>query len=129
MATLIFYQRILYSRGWGCVSQHLRNINKPFFNVRRLAPTPVSYLPVRWGEQQIPLVPRPFGQAVWHSCRMGARNQEQTRGRIGPQHQLGNLRVGELLFQIRLHALYSTRPHGLVQAICWHTCPDLDLGP
>ena len=24
--------------------------------------------------------------------------------------------------------LYSTRPHGLVQAICWHTCPDLDLG-
>ena len=31
MATLIFYQRILYSRGWSCVSQHLRNISKPFF--------------------------------------------------------------------------------------------------
>ena len=30
MATLIFYQRILYSRGWSCVSQHLRNISKPF---------------------------------------------------------------------------------------------------
>ena len=28
-----------------------------------------------------------------------------------------------------LHSLYSTRPHGLVQAIFWHTCPDLDLGP
>ena len=36
--------------------------------------------------------------AVWHSCRMGARNQEQTRGRIGPQLRLGNLRVGELHF-------------------------------
>ena len=35
MATLIFYQRILYSRGWSCVSQHLRNI-KPFFNACRL---------------------------------------------------------------------------------------------
>ena len=29
---------------------------------------------------------------------MGARNQEQTRGRIGPQLRLGNLRVGELHF-------------------------------
>ena len=39
-----------------------------------------------------------FSWAVWHSCRMGARNQEQTRGRIGPQLRLGNLRVGELHF-------------------------------
>ena len=70
-----------------------------------------------------------FGWAVWHSCRMGDQNQEQTRGRIGSQLRLGNLRVGELLFQIRLHALYSTRPHGLVQAIFCHMCPDLDLGP
>ena len=37
MATLIFYQRILYSRGWSCVSQHLRNISKPFFNACRCA--------------------------------------------------------------------------------------------
>ena len=43
--------------------------------------------------------PWPFGWAVWHSCRMGDRNQEQTRGRIGPQVRLGNLRVGELLFR------------------------------
>ena len=41
---------------------------------------------------------RPFGWAVWHSCRMGDRNQEQTRGRIGHQLRLGNLRVGELHF-------------------------------
>ena len=34
MATLIFYKRISYSRGWSCVSQHLHNINKPFFNAR-----------------------------------------------------------------------------------------------
>ena len=44
------------------------------------------------------LRPRLFSWAVWHSCRMGARNQEQTRGRIGPQLRLGNLRVGELHF-------------------------------
>ena len=78
MATLIFYQRILYSRGWSCVSQHLCNISKPFSTL-------VGAL-------------RLFSWAVWHSCRMGARNQEQTRGRIGPQLRLGNLRVGELHF-------------------------------
>ena len=32
-------------------------------------------------------------------------------------------------FETLLHSLYSTRPHGRVQAIFWHTCPDLDLGP
>ena len=32
-------------------------------------------------------------------------------------------------FQTPLHSLYSTRPHGLVQAIFGHTCPDPDLGP
>ena len=37
MTTLIFYQRNLYSRGWSCVSQHFRHINRPFFNARRLA--------------------------------------------------------------------------------------------
>ena len=42
---------------------------------------------------------RPFGWAIWHSCWMGDRNQKQTRGRIGPQLRLGNLRVGELLFR------------------------------
>ena len=42
--------------------------------------------------------PRLFSWAVWHSCRMGVRNEEQTRGRIGPQVRLGNLRVGELHF-------------------------------
>ena len=77
----------------------------------------------------IAIAPRPFSWAVWHSCRMGDQNQEQTRGWIGPKFRLGNLRVGELLFQIPLHALYSTRPYGPIQAICWHTCPDLDLGP
>ena len=32
-------------------------------------------------------------------------------------------------FLTPMHPLYRTRPHGLVQAIFWHTCPDLDLGP
>ena len=61
------------------MSQHLRNISKPFSTLKRRAP-------------------RLFSWAVWHSCRMGARNEEQTRGRIGPQLRLGNLRVGELHF-------------------------------
>ena len=43
---------------------------------------------------------------------------------------LGHPRVGELLFRPPCtNYLYSTRPHGLVQAIFWHTCPDLNLGP
>ena len=36
---------------------------------------------------------------------------------------------GRAAFITPMHPLYSTRPHGLVQAIFWHTCPDLDLGP
>ena len=46
-----------------------------------------------------------------------------------PPASAGQPSGGRAAFQIRLHALYSTRPHGLVQAIFWHTCPDLDLGP
>ena len=44
-----------------------------------------------------------------------------------PQLWLGHLQVGELLFLTPIHPLYSTRLHGLVQAIFWHTCPDLDV--
>ena len=54
-----------------------------------------------WLSQQVNFknaIWRLFSWAVWHSCRMGARNQEQTQGRIGPQLRLGNLRVGELHF-------------------------------
>ena len=46
MATLIFYQKILYSRGWSCVSQHFRHINGLFFNAHRLA---LRLLCVLWG--------------------------------------------------------------------------------
>ena len=38
------------------------------------------------------------GSKQWDVQHLGARNQEQTRGRIGPQLRLGNLRVGELHF-------------------------------
>ena len=46
-----------------------------------------------------------------------------------PPASAGQPSGGRAAFQILMHALYSTRPHGLVQAIFWHTCPDLDLGP
>ena len=36
---------------------------------------------------------------------------------------------GRAAFLTPMHPLYNTRPHGLVQAIFWHTCLDLDLGP
>ena len=36
--------------------------------------------------------------------------------------------AGRAAFLTPMHHLNSTRPHGLVQAIFWHTCPDLDLG-
>ena len=36
---------------------------------------------------------------------------------------------GRAAFLTPMHPLYSIRPHGLVQAIFWHTCPDLGLGP
>ena len=49
MATLIFYQRILYSRGWSCVSQHLRNISKPFFNAPRLVFLAMLLCILWWG--------------------------------------------------------------------------------
>ena len=78
MATLIFYQGIPYSCGWAVCHSTFVISTGPF--------------------QRSSACSRLFSWAVWHSCRMGARNQEQTRGRIGPQFRLGNLRVGELHF-------------------------------
>ena len=69
--------------------------------------------------------PRPFGRAGWHSCRMGYRNQEQTRGRIGPQLRLGNLRVGELHFCLLCHPCTALDQ---ASSLNWHTCPDPHLG-
>ena len=48
---------------------------------------------------------------------------EKTPTSVGPPSG------GRAAFLSLLHPLYSTRPYGLVQAIFWHTCPDLDLGP
>ena len=46
-----------------------------------------------------------------------------------PPTSVGPPSGGQAAFQTPIHTLDSTRPHGLVQAIFWHTCPDLDLGP
>ena len=46
-----------------------------------------------------------------------------------PPASAGQPSGGRAAFLIPMHALYSTRPHSPVQAIFWHTCPDLDLGP
>ena len=56
----------------------------------------------------------------------------ETNGRFEaerPPTLVGPPSGGRAAFQTPLHYLYSTRPHGLVQAIFWHTCPDLNLGP
>ena len=61
-----------------------------------------------------------FGLVLWHinHCRLF-----NAKSSLYIYIRLGHPRVGEL------HPLYSTRPHCLVQAIFWHTCSDLDLGP
>ena len=46
-----------------------------------------------------------------------------------PPASVGPPSGGRATFMTHMHPLYSTRTHGLVQAIFWHTCPDLDLGP
>ena len=46
-----------------------------------------------------------------------------------PPASVGLPSGGWAVFLTPMHPLYSTRPHGLVQAIFWHMCPDLDLGP
>ena len=56
----------------------------------------------------------------------------ETKGRFEaerPPTSVGPPSGGRAAFWSPMHPLYSTRPHGLVQAIFWHTCPDLDLGP
>ena len=56
----------------------------------------------------------------------------ETNGRFEaekPPTSIGPPSGGLAAFLSPMHPLYSTRPHGLVQAIFWHTCPDLDLGP
>ena len=55
----------------------------------------------------------------------------ETNGRFEtekPPTSVGPPSGGQAAFLSPLHPLYSTRPHGLVQAIFWHTCPDQDLG-
>ena len=55
----------------------------------------------------------------------------ETNGRFEaerPPTSVGPPSDGRAAFLSPVHSLYSTRPHGLVQAIFWHTCPDQDLG-
>ena len=46
-----------------------------------------------------------------------------------PPNLAGPPSGGRAAFMTPMHPLYSTRPYGLLQAIFWHTCPNLDLGP
>ena len=46
-----------------------------------------------------------------------------------PLTSVGPPSGGRAALMTPMHSLYTTRPHGLVQAIFWHTCPDLDLSP
>ena len=69
------------------------------------------------------ILSRPFGYAVWHSCRMGYQTMADSRPK-SPPLRLGHLRVGELQ---PLSPMYSTRPCCLVEAITRHTRPDPNL--
>ena len=59
----------------------------------------------------------------------GYRNQWQIRGRKASNFGWATLGWASCFSVPPLHSLYSTRPHGLVQAIFWHMCPGRDLGP
>ena len=76
----------------------------------------------------LPMVLPGFCWAVWHSCLMGYRSMADSRPK-GPPTSAEPPSGGRAAFLTPTHPLYGTRPHGLVQAIFWHTCPDLDLGP
>ena len=47
----------------------------------------------------------------------------------GPRFLAGPHSGRRTAFMTPIHPLYSTRPHGLVQAIFWHTCPGVNVGP
>ena len=56
----------------------------------------------------------------------------ETNGRFEaerPPTSVGPPSGGRAALFSPMYLLYSTGHHGLVQAIFWHTCPDLDLGP
>ena len=76
-----------------------------------------------------PILPWPFGWSVWLLCRIRVSKPMADSRPKGPQLWLRHPSGGRAAFQTPMHPLYSTRPNGLVQAIFWYTCPDLDLGP
>ena len=102
----------LASSGSHCTKWADEQHRQAGFESRLVPDLPLPFIPTLIGLRAFDLVssrvwweaatnigtPPLFSWAVWHSCRLGARNQEQTRGRIGPQLRLGNLQVGELHF-------------------------------
>ena len=106
------FVKLLASSGSHCTKWADEQHRQAGFESRLVPDLPLPFIPTLIGLRAFDLVssrvwweaatnigtPRLFSWAVWHSCRMGARNQEQTRGRIGPQLRLRNLRVGELHF-------------------------------
>ena len=96
------FVKLLASSGSHCTKWADEQHRQAGFESRLVPDLPLPFIPTLIGLRAFDLVSsRVWWEAatnIWHSCRMGARNQEQTRGRIGPQLRLGNLRVGELHF-------------------------------
>ena len=70
--------------------------------------------------------------AFWLGCLAFVPDGRSINGRFEaerPPTSAGPPSGGGAAFVTPMLSLYSTRPHGRVQAIFWHTCPDLDLGP
>ena len=78
-----------------------------------------------WAFLYLPgLLAGPSGIRVGWGIEMHGRFEAER-----PPTSVGPPSGGRAAFLTPKHHLYSTRPWGLVQAIFWHTCPDLDLGP
>ena len=136
------FVKLLASSGSHCTKWADEQHRQAGFESRIVPDLPLPFIPTLLGLRAFDLV----SSRVWweaatnigfgHLCDFLAfwlgRLAFEPDGRSKPRADSGPNRppasAGRAAFQIRMQTFYSTRPHGLVQAIFWHTCPDLDLG-
>ena len=74
-----------------------------------------------WKKSLLGLMAGPSGICAGWAIEINGRFEADR-----PQVSAGPPSGGRAAFQTPMHSMYITRPHGLVQAIFWYTCPDLD---
>ena len=115
---------------WSSLSRKLAYVPGPTFGFVKLLASSGPHC-TKWADEQhrqagfesrlVPDLPLPFIPIL-----IGLRAFDLVSSRVWWEAATNTRRAA---FLSPLHPLYSARPHGLVQSIFWHTCPDLDLGP